>query len=293
MLNEREIKQCVVFCSMMAFLNNHKNEYIAPFNIRFQNLETLLAHMPDVKEEFRAMGFKFHRGVLFNEERGIKMVLLRSEEGHHYLGYGDASALQRFGEDQQLEGPIKQASKSVRKRALKQLLIGDRSSEEKTREATAVLIRSLELNQKNLTLFGQCYGGLLSAYTALSLGYKSIGINSVSFGAHTQVHLGAKLNRAKTLLTHIFTEGDVTQSYAPVSALDLTFSRLGLHTPGCYGKKFHIPNAGYGLFGRHIYTLACCFSALGLDRGTLIGDLDAERIEGFRESGFKQLTDIE
>lgn len=299
-LNAEELSQCTALCSMTAFINNHnKREHLDPLEIKLKDLNSILT--PARIDQLKSLGFQFHDSILFNAKAGIKIALLCDKSGHNYLGYGDAGALERFSKEH-LNGELGCCSKTIHKQAARQLLIGDRSSEEKAKEATKILTDALDLTSDKVTLFGQCYGGLLASYTGLSLGYKSLTINSIAFGAHTQLHLGAKLNEAKKLCTQIFTYGDSTQNFGTTLVFDWIFSRLGFRTPGCYGKKFYIPNPGYNLSKRHMYTLGCCFSSLGFDKRASLTKLQEQtnltseqstQLEKIKTSTVKGLSDIE
>jgi hypothetical protein len=113
-------------------------------------------------------------------------------------------------------------------------------------------------------------------------------------GAHAQVRLGERLSKAKELVTHIFVEGDWTQSHPIVDGGDWLFSRLGFRTPGCFGKKFEIKNIhGLDLIKKHLFSLDLVLGGLGYPKRQLIENMTEEQKLQIQESNFDAITELQ
>ncbi len=291
-LDPKEIAQCVALNAMTAFVHNHDASYIDPFQISSLSIEDKLK--PQTRQQLEQMGFEFKNGSILHIESAIKLVLLRSHKGHFYLGFGDAGAVKRFGHDNDLGPSCLNANKRARQAVVQQLTLGNEALLGSCSKAVSLILNDLDLDPSHVTLLGQCYGGMLSAYCALDLGFKAVTINSVSLGAQAQVKLGTKLTQAKDLVTNVFVEGDWTQTLPAVEGIDWIFSRLGFRTPGCFGKKFEIPNCHHhNLIQRHFYSFDTLLGNLGYPARMPLKDLSETAKTEIIESGFDDFTQIQ
>lgn len=291
-LNKNELHQCAAICAMTAFMRNHSFQYIEPIGIRLVDIHSRLD--PKSLKQLSSLGFEIKNGAIFHVKNCVKMSLLQSASGKYYLGYGDAGALERFTAEHGLEE--KSAGMEMRARGIvaQELLVGKINFLEHTSQATSIILESLQLAPSQVALFGQCYGGLLASYTSIDLGYKCVTINSMSLGAHAQVHLGEKLSKAKELVTHVFVESDLTQSHPVVEGLDWFFSRIGFRTPGCFGKKFEIKNVhNFDLVNRHAYSFDLVLGNLGYPTRYKFEDMSEEERAVIQNSGFDAFTELE
>lgn len=298
-LDKEELGQCLVFNAMTAFVHTHDSEkYLQPFGIDCVDLQNRLS--PETQAKLQEIGFEVKNGALLNIQKAIKLVLLKSECGNYYLGFGDAGAVKRFGQDNNLGESCSDSDKRARMAVAAQLTIGNDDLLSSCSLAAQLLISDLQndpnlnLTKENTTFIGQCYGGLLSAYSALDTGHKAFTMNAVSLGAQAQAKLGVKLTKAKELVTNVFIQGDWTQTLTIIKIADWFFSRLGFKTPGCFGKKFEVSNCHkYSFSARHIFSFDLILGNLGCKKRASLQSLGDEALSKIRQSNFDAFTQIQ
>lgn len=105
---------------------------------------------------------------------------------------------------------------------------------------------------KRLVLTGQSLAGSLASYAALKNQVKAVCFNSVQLGAGLQYEIGdAKLAQADKFLTQISVDNDPLSNLPGTTTVDHILSRLGIRTPGNFGKRYRIPSAFKGMREAH------------------------------------------
>lgn len=108
-----------------------------------------------------------------------------------------------------------------------------------------------ELFNGRVTVVGGCAFGALASYIALKNNKESekspihaVCINSMPLGAGLQQVIGDEpLSKAHEQVTHISIDGDPICDPPLVSQLDQLLCRLGIRTPGFFGKRYSCPSA--------------------------------------------------
>lgn len=94
-------------------------------------------------------------------------------------------------------------------------------------------------------LVGTCLSASLVSYIGLKNHVRSYCINALPIGAGIQQQLGdTALESANTWITHIQVEGDIVADCPHyIGKIDALLEKLGLRTPGNFGKKYRMPGA--------------------------------------------------
>lgn len=141
-------------------------------------------------------------------------------------------------------------------------------------EVASQLVNSLKqsgiFQDQQLELTGMCFGAALCSYAALQNGVPAVCFNSCPLGVGLQQKIGSeKLKKASQYITHISSRHDFISDPFALSSLDLIVSRLGLRTPGNFGKRFRISRVPhYDSFQNHAYILGNLLHHCGLNERT-------------------------
>lgn len=150
------------------------------------------------------------------------------------------------------------------------------------KQADALVAQLKKLAQakgKRLVLTGQSLGGSLASYAALKHEVKAIAFNAVQFGAGLQHQIGdAKLAQADKYLTQISVDNDLLNNLPGSTAVDHLFSRLGVRTPGTFGKRYRIPTAFKKMREAHDFPIQCMMKYIGYEQHTKANQLKPEDI---------------
>lgn len=132
---------------------------------------------------------------------------------------------------------------------------------------------------KRLVLTGQSLAGSLASYAALKHEVKAIGFNSVQFGAGLQYDIGdAKLAQADKYLTQISVDNDLLNNLPGATSIDHVLSRLGVRTPGTFGKRYRIPSVFKSMRKAHDFPMKCVMNYIGYDQNTKANELKPEDV---------------
>jgi len=121
------------------------------------------------------------------------------------------------------------------------------------------------LQNKKLTLIGQCFGGSIASYIALKHNCQAVCINSLPIGVGLQQSIGDdKLRNAEKQVTQFIIKGDYTSDANPaLKVLDFAANILGLRTFGNFGKKVEIPSVYNTIDATHQYPIGSLMHHLG------------------------------
>ncbi len=101
-----------------------------------------------------------------------------------------------------------------------------------------------QFENHNFTVTGLCYGGSIASYVGIKQGLKTISFNSFPLSMGAQQNLSQEeLNRAEEYVTHISAKGDYLTHSTIGPYIDTALSRIGIRTPGHFGRRFLIPSA--------------------------------------------------
>jgi hypothetical protein len=141
-------------------------------------------------------------------------------------------------------------------------------------------IRNLpQFQNKRITLSGHCYGGAIASYVGIKSSIPAICLNTFPLGVGLQKYLGSdRLNRADEYVIHISSEHDFLTERPYQAPADIFFSRLGLRTPGHFGRRFLIPSAYSNSKESHLYPLSSMIQHLGYDHRADPQDLPKEEL---------------
>ncbi len=141
---------------------------------------------------------------------------------------------------------------------------------EQASDLVVALRKIPHLQNKKLTLTGECFGAALASYAALKNQLPAVGFNSFPLGAGQQYQLGKKrLEEADNYITHISVKTDLVSDVSRKHKwFDSILSGIGIRTPGHFGHRFLIPSVYQKAVETHIFPLCSVMRHLGYDART-------------------------
>lgn len=261
-----EAKHHLKFVSMAAFVHaNNAHDWMIPWGY------TPIS--PDRNLEIKQTEIQQGEICLFDPQTGLKIVLAEK----------DNQVLIAFGAVGSYKSELKDERKCMRTMVNQYAggfgnLIGLQPSLfEKADRLLKEIRKSPYLQGKEMILVGQCLGGAIAQYLSMKHQIPSYCYNSLPIGPGLQQRLGADiLKEAPKYVTHVYVETDPLNDSLLVSLLDQSLSRLGMRTPGNFGKCYFIPSAYAKTSEAHSYAAGSFMQYVGYSKNSKPSELQAD-----------------
>lgn len=191
----------------------------------------------------------------FDAESGLKIVLMEKSD-EIVVGFG---ALRSCSSEVKEVQAVKKINNKIYATAIKNILGTTPKIYFKALEIFKALRESPYFMGKKLTLAGQCFGGSIASFVALSEKQQAYCFNSIPLGVGLQKVLGKnKLMEAKKYITHISVKNDYITDFPGMYIFNFLLNFIGIRTAGNFGNAFVIPSAFklFDHFRTHSFVLA-------------------------------------
>lgn len=176
----------------------------------------------------------------FDEESGLKIVLMEKCD-EIVFGFG---ALRSCSSEVKDAKGIKKLNNKIYAAAINNIIGTVPKIYFKALEIFKVLKQAPYLSGKKITLTGQCFGGSIASFIALSEKQQAYCFNSVPLGVGLQKALGNnKLSEAKKYITHISVKNDYITDFPGMYIFNFLLNFVGIRTAGNFGNAYVIPSA--------------------------------------------------
>lgn len=158
-------------------------------------------------------------------------------------------------------------SKMTQYKAAAKNILGVKPKHYRQADALFQLIKNHpDLQGKDISLTGQCYGGSIAEYIAIKNKVPAVCFNTLQMGAGLQEELGNKrLSHADEFVTHVSVTTDVISDNRYLVIFDRFLSLIGIRTPGNFGKHYTIPTAYGNQSDTHQFMMGSLMKHLGYD----------------------------
>ena len=191
----------------------------------------------------------------FDAESGLKIVLMEKSD-EIVVGFGALRSCSSEVKDAQV---VKKINNKIYATAIKNILGTTPKIYFKALEIFKALRETPYFMGKKLTLTGQCFGGSIASFVALSEKQQAYCFNSIPLGVGLQKVLGKnKLMEAKKYITHISVKNDYITDFPGMYIFNFLLNFVGIRTAGNFGNAFVIPSAFklFDHFRTHSFVLA-------------------------------------
>lgn len=227
-LTQEETKKHLVYASLAAAIHKNNSRWMEPFGYTPMQVGTF-------NTDLEKSG-----SVLFNRTTGLKITLY--EKGDEVLiAFGALnSQASQFSDNERKKCSL--LGNKMKLAAISNLLAGRPALYTNADYHMIELLKDPALQNKKITLCGQCLGGSIASYVALRQHIPAVCLNTFPLGAGLQQKIGTEnLQNADKLVTHISSRGDFFSDLpVVVKALDATVNFLGIRTPGNFGKRMRV-----------------------------------------------------